>query len=168
MKKILFLGIFIFLLVLIIFASYFPFKMRITLYIYNDRTQGLEKKETSIDVSFLDKLFFRDNIYRKTLEKLIDISAKNKYSFPIPKGTRLLGISLKDGIVYVNFSEELKKNHPGGSLGELLTIYSVVNTLTEFPEVRKVQILINGAVLETLAGHIDLTSPLERDLSIVK
>lgn len=168
MKKILFLGLFIFLVVLIIFVFYFPIKMRVTLYIYNDRTQGLEKKETSIDISFLDRLLFRDNIYRKTIEKLIDVSAKNKYSFPIPKGTRLLGISLKDGIVYVNFSEELKKNHPGGSLGELLTIYSVVNTLTEFPEVRKVQILINGAILETLAGHIDLTSPLERDLSIVK
>lgn len=168
MKRLFFISLFVFLLVLIIFVCYFPIKIEVTLYTYNDKQQGLEKKGIPIDITLLDRFLFRENIYKKTIEKLIYISSENKYSFPIPKGTKLLGISLKEGIAYVNFSEEFKKNHPGGSLGELLTVYSIVNTLTEFPEVKKVQILINGAVLETLVGHIDLTSPLERDLSIVK
>lgn len=79
----------------------------------------------------------------------------------IPKGTRLLGISISNGICYVDFSRELIDNHPGGSAGELMTLSSIVNTLTEFNSIEKVQILVEGKKGETL-GNILLDMPLER------
>jgi germination protein M len=49
-----------------------------------------------------------------------------------------------------------------------MTLYSLVNSLTEVPEIKQVQIQINGANLDSLAGHVDLTNPLTRDESLIK
>jgi hypothetical protein len=51
--------------------------------------------------------------------------------------------------------------HPGGSTAELLTVYAIVNTITtNIPEVKKVQLLFDGIAIETIAGHIDCSSPI--------
>ncbi len=87
----------------------------------------------------------------------------------IPEGTRLLGISVKEGTAFVDFSSEIMKNHPGGSSGETQTIYSIVDTVTlNFPKVKEVQILVEGKAEETLAGHIDISLPLGPDRDIIK
>ena len=36
-------------------------------------------------------------------------------------------------------------------------------TLTTFPEIEKVQLLIDGNSGETLVGHLDISMPIERD-----
>jgi spore germination protein GerM len=73
----------------------------------------------------------------------------------IPEGTRLLSVKIKGTTAYVNFSGALADNHPGGSSGELQTIYSIVNTVAlNFPEIEAVQILVDGGKRDTLAGHI--------------
>lgn len=86
----------------------------------------------------------------------------------IPADTQLLGVEVAEGIATVDFSEELRSNHPGGSSGELMTLYSLVNSLTEVTGIKQVQIQIHGADLDTLAGHVDLTQPLTRDESRIK
>jgi hypothetical protein len=49
-----------------------------------------------------------------------------------------------------------------------LTVYAIVNVVTaNLPTVRRVQILIDGQEADTLAGHIDLRRPLERDVSLI-
>ena len=62
----------------------------------------------------------------------------------------------------MDFSQDLVKHFVGGSTGEEMLVGSIVNTLTEFPEVKQVQILIEGSPVETIAGHMDLSVPLER------
>jgi germination protein M len=58
--------------------------------------------------------------------------------------------------------------HPGGSEAELMTVYSVVNSLTaSFPAVKRVQILVEDKPAQTLAGHIDLTRPLVPDMTVL-
>lgn len=86
----------------------------------------------------------------------------------IPAETQLLGVEVAEGLATVDFSEELRSKHPGGSTGELMTLYSLVNSLTELPEIKQVQIRINGSPLDTLAGHVDLTHPLTRDETMIK
>ena len=50
---------------------------------------------------------------------------------------------------------------------ELASIYAVVNSLTQnVSKIDRVQILIEGAEAETLAGHIDLSRPFSEDLSM--
>lgn len=80
-----------------------------------------------------------------------------------PKGAEIVGAKLEGNIVVVNFSQGTATHFVGGSTGEELLISSVVKTLTEFPEVKKVKFLIDGKSVETLAGHMDLSEPLGRE-----
>ena len=66
--------------------------------------------------------------------------------------------------MYVDLSPELRQNHPGGTTNEILTVYAIVSALTtNLPAVTGVQILIDGKEVDTLAGHLDLRRPIERD-----
>ncbi len=86
----------------------------------------------------------------------------------IPDGTALLGLRIDEGVAYVDLSGEVSDNHPGGSESELMTIYSIVNSLTEnVAGVKAVQILIEGKRANTLAGHIDLRTPLRADTHLI-
>ena len=70
------------------------------------------------------------------------------------------------GIAYVDLSKEAALKHPGGSRGELLSVYSIVNSLAaNFPAVKRVQILVEDRQVPTLAGHVDLTRPLSSDMT---
>ena len=83
----------------------------------------------------------------------------------IPSGTTLRNLYFdSSGIAYVDLSGEVTSAHPGGSLAEILTVYSVVNALAEnLPAVSGVQILIDGREVDTLAGHVDLRRPLQKN-----
>jgi spore germination protein GerM len=80
----------------------------------------------------------------------------------MPAGVRLLGVFVTDnGDAYADFSAELRSAHPGGSLNEIFTVYTVVSALTaNLPAIKAVQILVDGHEAETLAGHVDLRRPL--------
>src|SRR5262249_22175037 len=88
----------------------------------------------------------------------------------IPEGTQLLDVFITtDGTAYADFSHELADNHSGRSQAEINTVYSIIDTLTlNCPQIKKVQILLGYQVGETLKGHVDLSHPLEKDLSIVQ
>jgi len=83
----------------------------------------------------------------------------------IPPGTALRRVFFtKAGDMYVDLSPELRQNHPGGTTNEILTVYAIVSALTtNLPAVTGVQILIDGKEVDTLAGHLDLRRPIERD-----
>ena len=83
----------------------------------------------------------------------------------IPEGTRLRAIHLAGaGQAFVDLSREASSAHPGGTFDEILTVYSIVNAVTEnLPAIRSVQILVDGREVDTLAGHVDLRRPLHRD-----
>ena len=86
----------------------------------------------------------------------------------IPEGTRVNEVYIADDIVYVDLSEEVFKNHPGGSSGELMTVYSIVNSLTEISPIKGVQILVEGNERNSLVGHVDISMPLLRDEDWIK
>jgi len=86
----------------------------------------------------------------------------------IPEGTRLLSLSVAGGVARVNFSREFQTRHWGGTSGETFTVYSVVNSLAVLEGINKVQFLVEGNELESLAGHIDLSGPVSPDRSLIK
>jgi spore germination protein GerM len=88
----------------------------------------------------------------------------------IPAGTTMRALFLTArGEAYVDLSREVVSGHPGGSLDEALTVFTIVNALTvNLPTVSAVQILVDGKAVDTLAGHIDLRHPLERSLKWVR
>jgi len=81
---------------------------------------------------------------------------------PIPAGTRLRALFVSEqGEAYLDLSREVAAGHAGGSTDELLTVYALVDALTaNLPAVKSVQLLVDGGQVETLAGHVDLRSPL--------
>lgn len=86
----------------------------------------------------------------------------------VPIGTKVLGLKIDDnGVAYADFSKELAKRGQG-SYGEFMLTYAIVNTLTEFPEIKKVQILVEGKEIVSLSGHMDLSDPLMRNESLLQ
>jgi germination protein M len=68
----------------------------------------------------------------------------------------------------VNLSGEARSGLPGGSRAELLTVYSLVNTIvTNFPSTSRVQLLVDDQTLSSLAGHVDLSRALPPDMTLV-
>lgn len=88
----------------------------------------------------------------------------------VPEGTTVRGLYLTDrGDAFVDVSDDARVRHRGGALDELFTVYAIVNSVTvNLPAVSRVQILVNGREVETLAGHVDLRHPLERNLTWVR
>jgi spore germination protein GerM len=83
----------------------------------------------------------------------------------VPKGTSLRALFLSGADAYVDLSPEISSGHEGGSLEEILTVYALVNALTtNLPAVERVQILVAGREVDTLAGHVDLRRPLQKNL----
>lgn len=132
----------------------------ITLYFGDKEANGLtpELREVEIGSERLEEVIIRELIKGPSSNDLIPA---------IPTGTKLLSYHLKDNIAYVNFSKEIKTNHWGGSYGDTLTIYSIVNSLTEIEGIDKVQFLIEGQSQEAIFGHIYTMEPLKREESII-
>lgn len=87
----------------------------------------------------------------------------------IPAGTTLRTLFLTEGgEAYVDFSREIVAAHSGGTVDELLTVYTIVNALAEnLPAVTAVQVLVDGKEVDTLAGHVDLRHPLGKNAAWV-
>lgn len=88
----------------------------------------------------------------------------------IPAETKLRAVYLSDrGDLFADFSAELTSRHTGGALDELFTVYAIVNSITvNLPAISRVQILIDGKEVDTLAGHVDLRNPLSKNLTWVR
>jgi hypothetical protein len=87
----------------------------------------------------------------------------------VPVGTRLRAFYVDGrGDAYLDLTSEVRLAHPGGSFGEALTVGALVNAVTSnLRAVRRVQLLIEGEEVETLAGHLDVSHPVTPDLSLV-
>ncbi|HUV03966.1 MAG TPA: GerMN domain-containing protein [Armatimonadota bacterium] len=101
-----------------------------------------------------------ENPMEASLRRLIEQGDTADLANPIPKGTRLLGLKVKDGLATVNLSREFRDNFSGGSEAERLTIGAILRTLGQFPKVKRVLFLVEGKPLDTL-GHLDLSGPQE-------
>lgn len=95
--------------------------------------------------------------------------APSPYAQAIPAGTSVRAVFLADrGEAFVDLSPDVARAHGGGSLDELFSVYAIVNVLTvNLPAIQRVQILVDGKEVDSLAGHVDLRRPLPRNLEWV-
>lgn len=110
----------------------------------------------------------QEGIARATVNQLISGPKADGLLPTIPAATILEDINIKDGVCIVDFSEELRSDHPGGLKSEQLTVYSIVNTLSQFDSVNQVRILVDGKAVESLAGHVDVSEAMAPYDSLVK
>lgn len=82
----------------------------------------------------------------------------------IAPGTTVRAVFVTDAQdAYVDLGGDVVNGHSGGSLDEALAVYAIVNAVTvNLPEIRAVQILVEGREVDSLRGHLDLRAPLTR------
>lgn len=135
-------------------------KIKATLYYVSE--DGLSLPGVQREVPFGDPIVEQA---RRIVEAQL-AEAPPPYASPIPPGTKLRALFVGDrGDAFVDLSREIRTAHTGGALDELFTTYAIVNALTvNLPAITRVQILVDGKEVDTLAGHVDLRRPLQKNL----
>ncbi len=96
----------------------------------------LEKVENSIP--------YTRAVARAAIEKLLGGPETSSLSTAIPRGTKLNSIWIKEGVIHVDFSEELQ-NYTPGSANEVRAIWDQIRkTLKQFRTVKEVVITVEG------------------------
>ncbi|GMQ56732.1 hypothetical protein AN1V17_11260 [Vallitalea sediminicola] len=134
---------------------------KVLLYFSDKEGLGLIPEEVQVEVNPNEPL------EKTVLNLLINGPLIDTEVRTIPEEAKVISTSISEGVCYVDFSKEFKTKHTGGSTGELLTIYSIVNTLTELPDINKVQFLIEGEKEELFKGHVQFNILFERNLDLV-
>lgn len=146
-------------------------------YVFEDT--GIDEQEENIKIYFADSasrylmgdqrsVVFSENesaaIY--IIQQLIAGPDDEQLQSTIPEGTELLSIVEENGLCVVDFSAEFRENAPKTEQGERMTVYSIVNSLTELDEIDRVQILCEGQNIG-IYRYLDLSEPYVRNEDII-
>ena len=109
-------------------------------------------------------------IYSKSIIEALISGPAQKLGPAIPQKTSLRALYIsEEGTCYVDLSADIQEDHPGGAATELLTVYSIVNSLIlNITDIETVKILIEGQESITLVGHIDLQQPLKANMLLIR
>ncbi|HMK49088.1 MAG TPA: GerMN domain-containing protein [Thermodesulfovibrionales bacterium] len=101
-------------------------------------------------------------IAEATVEQYLKGPVDSKTS-SIPRDTKILGIYKgADRILYVDLSDDLRRNFSGDALTEFLLLKGLYQSIiANVEDVADVKVLIEGKELETLGGHLYLMYPLK-------
>ncbi len=133
----------------------------LTLYFANkDGKQLSSSKKTEIRYNV------NTSIERLVVEQLIKGTSASGTQSTVPKSTKILGVSVKEGICYVNLDSKFVTD--SYDISPEVVIYSIVNSIIENGSVTKVQILIDGASDVVFKNTIDLSRPLEWNATLLE
>ncbi len=144
------------------------------------RTQATSLKQDTVLVYFADKEMLKlvpeemevsgnnnDKIAKKIIRELEKgRDGNDKIIRVIPKVKNGIKVKTQNDTAIVNFSNKFVQAHSGGSINEILTIYSIVNSLVSIDGITKVKFTINGKPSTEFKGHIDFTETFVFDPSI--
>ncbi len=134
--------------------------VRLKLYFANETGDGL--------VEVIKPVEYNSNI---SMEKLVvEYLVKGPDSedvYPvINPGTKILRVTVKDGICYVNLDENFLTQIYNVTAD--VAVYSIVNSLVELSNVNKVQIAVNGKTDIVFRETFNLVNLYERNLELIK
>jgi len=135
-------------------------KTSISLYFANKAGDALVLQKESVHSST------NTSMEKLIVEHLIAGPSNDSLTGTIPTGTKLISVSLADGICYVNLDDGfLNQNY---KIKEEIVIYSIVDSLSELPEVNKVQISVNGNSSMNYRDKLSLNTQFTRDLDYLQ
>ena len=111
----------------------------ITLY-FMDKQKG----ELGPEARQIDARLLVENPYEVLINMLIEGPKSENLIGIIPQGTKINNIEIKEGIVYIDFSDNFINEQKLGENQEKMIINSILKTLLELREVNGIKILING------------------------
>jgi germination protein M len=131
----------------------------VTIFFGNKEGDGLASETREVPVAQT----FEDQVGAVVNELIKGPRDSDKVS-AIPPGTQLIRVFWveESQTLFLDFNTALSANHPGGSTGEYFTIGTILKTVSaNFPQVSNVQFLIDGATVETIAGHYAVDKPID-------
>jgi germination protein M len=137
-------------------------KEQVALYFGNKNDDAVVKETRNIEIA---SNATREDIIRKVLEELIKGPQRTDLVRTIPPEVKVKSVEIKDKIAYVDFSAEMHTKHWHGAAGEAMTINSLVNTLTEFSDIKKVKMTVDGKPMNI--EHAVLDQPVERNRGMI-
>lgn len=105
------------------------------------------------------------SLEKLVLEQLIAGPNNDELHPTINPDTKVVSATVRDGICYVNLDETFLTQIY--NVTAEVTVYSIVNSLIELPNINKVQILINGETDISYRENIYFTTLFERNLDLV-
>ena len=127
----------------------------IVLYFADAKGEKLVKEEIRVNVNI------NENLEKYVMEALIAGPSDASKLRTVPGETKIRGIKSADGICYVDLSEDFVTKHGGGETAEMLTVYSIVNSLTRLSSIEKVQFLIEGEKRSQFKGYMEFDKLFE-------
>jgi len=136
---------------------------RVNLYFSDEKCEFLKLEEREIK-----KCDSVEERAEAIINEIVSGPKQNGHYRTLPKGTSVRGIYTLGTTLVVDFSRELFQKMPGGISQELITIYSVVDSLHQLSGVKSILFLVDGKPIDTLSGHIDLRSPVEARMELIQ
>lgn len=133
-----------------------------TLKLYFANENGDKLVSETVDVRYNSNM----SIEKVIVEQLIKGPNSADMKATIPAETKLLGISVRDGICYVNFNEGFLTAYYG--VDPNVALSSLANSIIEGGTANQVQISVNGETNVKFQDVVDLSKPIERNLEIVE
>ena len=135
-------------------------KRELTLYFADKEGKKLVGEKVSVR--------YNSNISLEKLivEELIEGPMSSELKATFSNKTKILGVSVKDGICYVNFDENFLSNDV--ALDPNMTVYSLVNSIVQGGFSTKVQILVNGEANVKYQETVNLSQPFSRNLEMIE
>jgi germination protein M len=142
-------------------------KVPVQLYFANEDNTKLRLEIRYIPMSEAKKS--TGNLASIIVKELINGPGPNSRLKPtIPAGTQLRApVEVNAGVATVDFTKDFIDKHPGGKAAEQITIFSIVNSLTELKDIQKVKFLINGKPSKEFKGNFQFDAPFPRSPSII-
>lgn len=139
---------------------------QVTLFFANK--EGNKLKEARVNIRFDGTIPIEQLVIEQLIKGPESINGveENQLFRCVSENTRLVRVTVKDGICYADFDAELL-NKPAGITDEAV-VYSLVNTLVELPEINKVQFTINGQPVPAFTEGMEFDISFERNLDIVE
>lgn len=137
-------------------------KVTLRLYFANETGDGLiavnRELSHNADVSNV-------SMEKLVLEQLINGPASEETYPTISPQTKIVSVTVKDGVCYINFDSTFET--AVNNVTTDVTIYSIVNSLSELSNINKVQISIDGDTDNRFRDKYDFSTVFERNLSLV-
>ncbi len=133
----------------------------VTLYFSDLNAEHLVQENRRVQVSR------GDSIEKLVVTELINGPKSETSARTIPAETKIRSIETKGKVCFVNLSSDFVTKNNVGSSAERLTIFSIVNSLTELSGIDKVQFLIEGEKKDVY-HHMIFNEPIERDVSMIQ
>ena len=132
----------------------------LTLYFSNLDGDGLVK-EVREDVYYSSNI----SMEKLIMEQLLDGPKTKDAKSAIPEGTKLVSVSVVDGVCYVSLDEAFKNQDY--KVNEAIVIYSIVDSLSELSTISKVQISVNGDTSGVYRDNFPLAVMYDRNMDYV-